>query len=123
MAKQKRPKGSNESRTAGISKSVETYTINVLRRYAWARWVPRYNVLKEARQARGKYICARCNSLFGPKEVVVDHIDPVVDPEEGWKGFDSYISRLLVSEELLQVLCKFCHAEKTVEENSRRNKK
>ncbi len=50
----------------------------------------------------------------------MDHIHPVIDPVEGWRGFDSYLTRLLCSTEGYQGLCKPCHYIKTQQENRRR---
>lgn len=84
----------------------------------------RTRVKRDARISRGKYRCNHCEAVFGPKEIDVDHIDPVVDPQTGFVDWNTYIERLFVEEEGLQVLCKECHTTKTVEENRvRRDKK
>ena len=60
-----------------------TWVKGVLRSASF-RWKPRGEALKAARVERGKYKCASCEELFGPKEIILDHIDPVVDPKVGF---------------------------------------
>lgn len=82
---------------------------------------------------RVHYECATCKGMFfdrkGAKEIAVDHIDPVVDPEVGSTDYHTYIQRLFCSVDNLQVLCNYkgerngkksCHKIKTAEENARR---
>jgi hypothetical protein len=74
--------------------------------------------LKNAKVSYGKYKCKICGGLFGPREVALDHIDPVIDPEHGFIDWNTYIDRLFVAPEKYQVLCKAaCHKLKTAEEN------
>ena len=89
-------------------------------RAASSRWAPKYDCLKAARVARGKYKCAACGELFGPKEVKVDHIEPVVDPVTGFLDWNEYIKRLFVEITGYQTLCVGCHHEKSIAENERR---
>lgn len=82
---------------------------------------------------RVRFTCAECKRLFldkaGAKEIAVDHIIPVIDPEKGWEGIEVYIKRLFCSIDNLQVLCNYkgkrdgklsCHKIKTKEENLKR---
>ena len=62
------------------------------------------------------YECARCHEHFPTKEVQVDHLDPVVNPETGFTSWDETIERMYCNSSNLQVLCKGCHKEKTMEE-------
>lgn len=114
--------------------------MNALRR-AFARWRPKTIALDHARcdeepftnevandRSRNKYSCAACGGVFRKKEINVDHIEPVVDPENGFTTFDSYIERLFTSVQGLQILCIPCHKEKTASEagdraETRRKKK
>lgn len=57
------------------------------------------------------------------KNVKVDHIDPVIDPTEGFTTWDEVIRRMFVEKDGLQVLCKKCHDEKTQDERDHKNKK
>lgn len=81
---------------------------------------------RRARVRRGKYKCAHCGKLFGPKQIALDHRSPVV-PVTGFKNFDQYIRRLLVKPESMQVLCNqgkdSCHKKKSREENRLRRQK
>mgnify|MGYP003636693877 CR=1 FL=1 len=47
---------------------------------------------------------------------VVDHIYPAVDPAKGWQSYDDFISRLFCEADNLQLLCKTCHDQKTLNE-------
>ncbi len=70
------------------------------------------------------YKCAACSSAYAKKDVQVDHIDPVIDPTTGFVDWNTYIRRLLyVTVEMLQVMCKCCHKQKTLSENKLRRKK
>lgn len=95
-----------------------------LRRFSY-RYPVRKQVLKDARVARGKYVCVQCGPsiLHGPRDIQVDHVVPVIDPATGFVDWNTYIDRLFPKAEHLQVLCKAHHKEKTAEENSRRRMK
>lgn len=54
--------------------------------------------------------CNHCHFYFEKKGIKVDHIIPVGPPKEDWTG---YITRLFCDESNLQVLCNYCHDEKT----------
>ena len=62
------------------------------------------------------YKCAKCRKLFTSTDVQIDHIDPVVDPQQGFVSWDVYIARMYCEEDNFQVLCKPCHKVKTKEE-------
>lgn len=67
------------------------------------------------------HTCAKCDGIFPKKDVQVDHIDPVVDPATGFIDWNTHIKRkLYITVKDLQTLCKPCHKNKSVEENSRR---
>lgn len=53
----------------------------------------------------------------------VDHINPVVDPIQGWVNWDTFINRLFVGPEELRALCKNCHSQITENQNKSRKKK
>lgn len=79
------------------------------------------------------YKCADCGQSFPRKEVQCDHIDPVIDPKDGFKGWDEYIRRMLCLDEKLeadflyiakyklQILCSDCHTIKSNKENEIRH--
>lgn len=87
-------------------------------RRASYRWVPRYKAKAAARIERGQYKCAACKGLFGPKQISLDHIKPVVDPHKGFIDWNNYIERLFCEEDGFQVLCKTCHSAKSKHENA-----
>jgi 5-methylcytosine-specific restriction endonuclease McrA len=89
-----------------------TFCKGLLRRGSF-HWKARNDALVAARVERGKYKCASCEDLFGPKEVQIDHIFPVVDPKKGFTTFDDYIERLFCETEGFQILCTSCHDAKT----------
>jgi len=90
-------------------------------RSAWNRWPPKYEALNQARRTvagqrhKYEYRCAECRQWFKQKEVQVDHIVSA-GSDADWNTF---ISRLFVGEDKLQILCKPCHAEKTKRERSK----
>ena len=94
------------------------------------RWPPKWDTLQSAyvdrrkNPASGKlakfYKCANCNSEYTSTQIQVDHIEPAVDPVEGFVSWDKFIERLYVGEEGLQVMCKPCHLKKTKIERAAR---
>jgi 5-methylcytosine-specific restriction endonuclease McrA len=89
------------------------------------RWAPISSVKTKARTRRGFYECAICKEEVpyttkdGRKRVqnvVVDHIEPIVNPETGFTTWDDVINRMFCEEDNLQVVCKQCHDEKSAEE-------
>jgi len=89
-----------------------TFAKGALRR-ASLMWKPINQCRVNARKERGRYECAACKQLFGPKEVQIDHIHPVIDIVKGWESWDVYIERLFCDVENLACLCKNCHESKT----------
>ena len=79
----------------------------------------RNQALVAARVARNQYLCASCKLLFTRKEVQIDHIDPVT-PTTGWVSLDSFVERLKVPIDKLQIICKTCHKTKSGGENETR---
>lgn len=100
----------------------QKWLIHELRRLH-SKWGPRKITYVAARVERGKYKCAHCGGIFGPKFIDLDHIKPVISVQDGFIDWNTYIDRLFVSKDGYQVLCKTCHKQKThVEENPYRNK-
>jgi len=108
-----------------------SFVVSALRS-ASHRWPVKWRVLKDAEVGRqinkdtGKlalhYRCAQCSDVFTSKNIAVDHIDPVVDPKQGFVSWDVFIERLYVEMDKLQVLCKECHTKKTLLERKERKK-
>lgn len=92
----------------------KSFCIASLRRSSM-RWPPRNQAITNARVARGLYRCNICKREdVKNSEKKLDHIEPVIDPKEGFVGFDSFIERLLPFESsAYQVLCPTCHDSKT----------
>lgn len=100
------------------------WLISQLRRLSYR--VPdgqRLEAMRRARVGYGKYKCAHCAKVCAPKEYQLDHIEPVIAPEDGWVSYDVYVERLFLPEkgaDLLQALCLECHHKKSAQENARR---
>ena len=97
-------------------------------RAATMRWGPIAECLKTARVGRGEYLCAGGTETVPAtikvngrrtKNVHVDHILPIVDPEIGFTTYDELIERMFCEAPNLQVLCTECHTVKTDDEKAR----
>ncbi len=128
-----KPRGSisipNMIPTCGICKLIKpkeafdpiTFAKALLRRF-WKK-TPMASITKQrARKGRGQYECFKCKNLFSEKFTQMDHIDPVVSVEEGFKDLDTFAKRLFCSDTNLQILCLSCHSQKTALENEQRQK-
>lgn len=124
-----RPSG-EKTRCSGAwtESKFNTFIRNQLRG-ATRKWGPISEVKKEANISRGVYLCNECKQhvpvsvRVGNKRVnnvFVDHVNPIVDPVEGFKTFDEYIDRMFCEKENLQLLCGDCHDEKTLKERALR---
>lgn len=100
-------------------KQFNAWMKNQLRRLFF-RWWERSKAVKAAWVSRGLYKCAVCQNIMPSKGMHVDHIDPVVSPEQGFIDWDIYISRLFCSADNLQLLCEPCHKTKTDKEREER---
>lgn len=101
--------------------SLKTWLIPKLRRLSFM-WPPAAEAMRLARVERGKYKCAKCNNIFGPKDVQRDHINPVMNTKNIIdEDFDKYIGNIVTSMfpkvEGYQILCIKCHDEKTLAED------
>lgn len=95
-------------------------------RGASRRWPPKYTCLAGAYSGKrvnastgrvGKhYRCARCGGDFPAKQVQVDHIRPIIDPQVGFTSWDDVINNMFCEQDNLQVLCTACHSDKTAKE-------
>lgn len=93
--------------------NLKTFIVGVLRR-ATFKWPARTEALQAARVSRGNYKCNICkDDGFGPKDIVLDHIQPAVDPKHGWTTYDDFIQRLFCDAEGFQVICSGCDFVKT----------
>lgn len=78
-------------------------------RQIW-RWSPKRRECLKASQ------CLLCG--LRKRKLFADHIFPVIDPQKGFQGWDTYISRMF--DGTLQPLCEKCHKAKSKEENKQR---
>lgn len=90
-----------------------------LRRASY-RWPWRNLIAGQARISRGLYECRLCRQVVRNKDKKIDHILPVVNPGEGFTGWDRFCERLFCNAAGFQVLCDVCHKEKTDKENNER---
>lgn len=89
------------------------------------RWGPRHAVVKRAWLKRGWYRCEECleevpSTLPPPegkkrriKNIVADHIDPIIDPAVGFQSWSEVVDRAFVEIEGFQAICHACHTTKT----------
>lgn len=106
-----------------------SFIISALRA-ASRRWPVKWKVMKGAlagtmvNPQTGKkvqqYRCAMCRNLFPAGNMVVDHIEPVVDTMQGFVDWNTYIERMFCEADGLQPLCKGCHDVKTKREKQER---
>ena len=82
-------------------------------------WHPIKLVKDRARIARGMYQCTTCSKIVGPKDIKIDHIEPVV-AITGFTNWEDLVNRLFCEENGLQAICSVCHEIKTKEENRQR---
>ena len=95
---------------------LQPWLIAQLRRVSY-RHPAKWHVKAAAKISRGLYTCRGCGQPTRDKDVRVDHIYPVIDPEVGFVDFNTFIARLFVPEDQLQVLCIKCHDAKSAIEN------
>lgn len=83
-------------------------------------WVPKKQAHDAARVRRGRYRCARCGGVFGPKGIQVDHVEPC-GSLRCLEDLPAFVARLLPEDPgAFEVLCKPCHKAKTDTENAAR---
>lgn len=61
-------------------------------------------------------VCKQWKRSVKGSMVVIDHIQPVVDPKTGFVDFNTYFKRMWCDKSNLQKICGECHREKTNEE-------
>lgn len=85
----------------------------------------RNRAINLAKIERGFYRCKACKGAFSRKQIHVDHIQSVISVKDAWVDWNTYIERLFVPAEMLQILCINCHSSKTLVEQELRqiNKK
>ena len=109
----------------------KSFIISALRG-AHSKWGVKADVKKSARVSTGRYLCAGCGTV-GPatlpplrgqsrrrNNAAVDHINPVVNPSQGFIDWNTYITRMFLEEDGYQILCYVCHGTKTRDEREER---
>jgi len=102
----------------------KSFIVSALRG-AFRRWKPKQECIKAAftktkvNPKTGRmcmhYKCVSCKKAFPNKEVVADHIIPIVS-DKGFTTFDDWIVRGFVAQDGFQCMCKTCHKIKSKEE-------
>lgn len=100
---------------------LDRYLMGCFRKvFGW--YPPRRYVKESSRRGKEQYECGLCKGLFRRSEIVVDHVEPVIDPMEGFKGYDVLFKRMFCLPSNLMAVCRPCHLTKTNEENKIRRK-
>ncbi len=84
-----------------------TNFIKNLLRSGQRKWKPMQDCIKNARVTRGFYKCEGCQQIVPAtikhpvsgrrtKNIIADHVDPVIDPHTGFTTWDNIIDRLFV---------------------------
>lgn len=126
MARKAGPKVRNSGRWTDAQ--YKSFIRGNLRRIT-TRWGPIQDTLREARTRRGFYICDGCKEEVPAstrdengkrvKNIIVDHVEPIIDPDIGWVSWDSLIQRMFCEQDNLKALCYDCHKIKTDDEKAR----
>ncbi len=87
----------------------------------WMWWEPRQEVKKRCQIRTGWWKCEICKRET--ERLEIDHIIPVVKPQDGFIDWNTYIDSKFVQADLLQGVCRECHKEKSKKENKIRRKK
>ena len=132
----------NKSRNLGqwTEARFRSFIVSALRS-ASQRWGPKNECLRKARIRRGWYLCEGCKQEVPAtkegvyksgakkgkkkriKNILADHIEPIVDPKEGFKDWNTWIERCFVELDGYQALCHDCHEAKTNEEKAMAKKR
>jgi 5-methylcytosine-specific restriction endonuclease McrA len=108
---------------------MRSFIVSALRA-ATRRWNPKSQCIKRAWVKRGVYKCESCGTIGAAtlpplkgnkrrrKNIVADHISPIVDPTIGFVDYNTWIDRAFVEQDKLQAICWSCHTEKTNEERA-----
>lgn len=59
------------------------------------------------------YRCNECLVAFPMKDIQVDHINAIINPETGFVSWDEVVNNMFCEKDNLQVLCIACHKIKT----------
>jgi len=115
----------------------EAFVMSALRA-ACRKWRPIADCKRKARTERGFYRCNECRREvpattpavyksgkkkgkgYRRKNVLVDHIKPIVDPAKGFESWDKAIDNMFCEADNLQVLCHDCHQKKCKSEREQR---
>lgn len=118
-------------------KKLKTWLVPRLRRVSYS-YPPRNKAKAKQRVAPATFECQHCGiwiyegssvenmgeiaSQNPDREVIqggtkLDHLEPVVDPFDGYQDIGTYVKRMFCGEEGFQVICEICHLFKTAWED------
>lgn len=83
----------------------------------WMIWHGRTEAKRKCKieGKQGWYRCEKCKEER--EKIEIDHIQPIVKPEDGFVDWNTYIDSKFVEADKLQGLCHECHKAKSKEEN------
>lgn len=99
---------------------LKRFLIPILRRKSLF-YPERARAINLSKIERGFYRCKACEGAFSRKQIHVDHKQSVISVKDAWIDWNTYIERLFVPAEQMQVLCINCHSAKTQIENQIRS--
>lgn len=88
--------------------------ISALRR-GFLTYPSRLDAINKAKRPGNKYECNCCHKLISRFGIECDHIEPV----GSFENWNSYVAKLFVTVDKLQILCISCHREKTKTQNAK----
>ncbi len=97
-------------------KKFKSWLLKHLRRVS-KYWPEKTKVYHRVKVDKGQYRCESCAEVFKQHELQIDHINPVIDINDGFIDWNTYVARLFCDSENLQALCKPCHQMKSSFEN------
>lgn len=71
------------------------------------------------KRTKWEYKCSECKKWFKTKDVQVDHIKPAGSLKD-YSDLPQFVENLFCEKDNLQVMCKPCHAVKTLEERKKK---
>jgi 5-methylcytosine-specific restriction endonuclease McrA len=117
MAKKRPPFNQNAAIRSAIRRVFSRSPIVREMMSAVRREVPKFN--KDGSRAKKdavQYQCNVCKTWTKSTAIAVDHKNPVIDVEDGFVDWNTFVDRLFCGPENLQVVCDTCHQEKTNKE-------
>lgn len=93
--------------------------LRAILRGMWLRSPERNAAKQRGKVGYGRYRCAHCEEVFGPKQIQIDHVLPC-GKLTTLADLPGFVERLFTGEQV--VLCKDCHSQKTATERALQKK-